>query len=282
MDTTTPDTKKRVLIITCSLLFFIGLIALIAGLFLWRAGTDTITDNTNVTPSPVVTTEPKATKTPTTTPKVTPSTSAKVKVLQEASRSDKTYTGGFFTVFVPAGWRVVQRGNEIGSKSVRIEKGDYSVFITATESSSEGAFYPYNGVCASERLNGDYSSLKFQRIDNVFDAKNSGYADWACNLDKTVQTGDKVWLGSRLIDKDSANPWISPYKYFGASATDQACSSVAYFILYQHSALNDIRAKYPVWDSNELNNMLKEMDTIAGSVVFTKGASFFCHNDGLG
>ena len=274
--------NKRFWIASCSLLFLLGLIALIVGIFLWRSALPTDNNEVVVPPNAAITATVDVTPTekPAITPTITVTPAVGDIVVIEASANDQSFTGPYFTVTVPAGWAVVQK---TGSKNAYfITKNNYYIQVNAGEVTGGGYGYPYNGVCENEMQKGGFSTDKFERVDNVFDIKNTAYSNFiffGCSVDKTIQTGDHIWLGSRLVDKGSSIPAIDPYKYFGKV---QSGAVYAYFIDYAYLPQGDISTIYPVWDSTELNDILKMLDKIAGSVVFTKDPSYFTHTDGLG
>ena len=273
--------QKRFLLVSCGLLFLLGLIALMVGIYLWRTGGST-DNNVGVTPTVAVsgTVEVTPTEKPATTVVVTQAPAVGDKLILSATENDQLFKGPYFTLTVPAGWAVVQKTDN--KNAYFITKNNYYIEINASEVTGGGYGYPYNGVCEYDEQTGSFSTDKFQRIDNVFDITNKTYNDFVffgCSVNKNIQLGNVIWLGSRLVDKGSTMPAIDPYKYFNKAQTGNV---YVYFIDYAHLSQGDISAKYPVWDSAELNDTLKMLDKIAGSVVFTKDPSFFTHTDGLG
>lgn len=275
--------RNRLFIVTCSLLFLLGLIALLVGLYLWSSGQTNNSDNSiGVTPTLEPTGEVEVTREVEVTTKPDRTTDAVVgdKVAMQPTTKDQIFTGPYFTVNVPAGWAVVQRtGNRY---AYFVTKNNYYIEINAADISGGGYGYPYNGVCETDEQRGGFTTSKFERVDNVFNLKNSNYSDFiffGCLVDKSAQLGSKVWLGSRLVDPGSTMPGINPYKYFGKTQTE---GSYVYFINYAHLSQGDIDSKYPVWDSIELSDTLRMLDKIAGSVIFTKDPEYFTHTDGLG
>jgi len=271
--------KKNLAVLSCGLLFFIGLIALLVGLFMMNL--TKVTDNNDYVATVTPTVEVRITGTVAPTPTNKPNDAKNgYKLVEAAQQKNRTFKGPYFTVEVPAGWAVMQKSSD--KNTYYIIKDNFYIEISQSIVTGAGYGYPYNGVCKFEETKGGFATTKFDRVDYIFNINNTDYDAFTmlgCQVDTTKQTNNQLWLGSRLIDKNSITPAINPYKYFNIS---QNGSALAYFINYGNTSLNNLDSKYPIWDSNELNDVLTNLDGIAGSVIFTESPASYTHTDGLG